>query len=437
MKLAFYQNQYILGFLLFVLLNNFCFVSKMESPDTFTKSEIRLTEEGYRIFLNGEPFYVQGAGLSNGGMDALAKHGANSFRTWSMENGKAVLDQAQEQGLKVMMGIWVGLERHGFDYDNKDAVRKQLERIRKDVIKLKDHPALMIWGIGNEMNLLSKNPKVWDAVNDISKMIHEVDPHHLTTTSLSNLEKKDVDLISDRAPDLDFLSTQMYRAIEVLPRLIEESTYKGPLLITEWGATGYWEVGKTEWGAPLENNSSEKADFYLNRYKNSIVSQSQQVMGSYVFLWGQKQERTPTWFGIFMPDGNETESVDVMHYIWNGKWPINRTPRLHDFTLEGQRGEDNVKLKAGKNYSARVKVTDPDNDKLIFRWEIMKESNSKKTGGDAEYIPDIIEGLFSKNAKNSLSFKAPSELGAYRLFIYVEDGNQHTAHANIPFLVEK
>jgi hypothetical protein len=335
-----------------------------------------------------------------------------------------------------MMGIWVGLERHGFDYNDEKAVQEQLESIRERVMALKDHPALIVWGIGNEMNHQSQNPKVWDAVNEISKMIHEVDPNHVTTTPLAGIDKKNVDLIAKRAPDLDFLSVQLYAGIEVLPELISKSNYKGPLLITEWGATGYWEVAKTEWGAPLENNSSVKADFYRSRYQKSIATQTEQVMGSFVFLWGQKQERTPTWFGMFMPDGNETEPVDVMHYLWNGEWPENRTPRLLDFTLEGQRAVNNIRLKAGDTCFSEVEVIDSDNDKLFYSWEIMRESESEKSGGDAEYIPDVMEGLFIDYTDNTTKFLAPEKSGAYRLYINVDDGKNHTAHANIPFWVE-
>ncbi|MEM6344933.1 MAG: glycoside hydrolase family 2 TIM barrel-domain containing protein [Bacteroidota bacterium] len=436
MKSLFSYNRYILFCLLGLLVHSVSAQSGEEPVNKITKSEIRLTEDGYRIFLNGDLFYVKGAGVFNGDVEALPKHGANAFRTWSTENGKEVLDQAQALGLKVMMGIWVGLERHGFDYDDEQAVKQQLENIREQVLALKDHPALMVWGIGNEMNHHSKNPKVWDAVNDISKMIHEIDPNHLTTTPLAGIEKKYVELVASRASDLDFLSVQVYAAIDVLPKLIKESGYEGPMLVTEWGATGYWEVGKTEWGAPLENHSSLKADLYLSRYQQSIIAQSQQVMGSFVFLWGQKQERTPTWFGMFLPDGRETESVDMMHYAWTGEWPENRTPRLHDFTLDGQRAPDNVKLSASDMYTALVEATDPDKDKLYYRWEIMKESESQNTGGDAEYIPPVISGLFPENPASEVRFKAPEQAGAYRLFIYVEDGNQHAAHANIPFWVE-
>lgn len=400
-----------------------------------SKSEIRMTDEGYRIFFNGEPFYVNGAGVDKGDLESLASHGANAFKTWSTENGETILDQAHQLGLTVMMGIWVGLERHGFDYNDEVAVKDQLDRIRKRVMALKDHPALLLWGIGNELNLQSKNPRVWDAVNDIAKMIHEIDPNHLTTTALAGIDKELASVVSKRAPEVDFLSIQLYGPMDVLPQILNASKHKGPLLITEWGATGYWEVPKTEWGAPVENHSSKKADLYLSRYQNSIASQASQVMGSFVFLWGQKQERTPTWFGMFMPSGNETESVDVMHYVWKGKWPKNRSPRLEDFALEGQRNGENIRLKAGAFYSAEVKATDPDGDALSYLWEIRNESTSTKSGGDAEYVPAVIEGLFPENGDRGATFYAPKKAGAYRLFIYVDDGQSHTAHANIPFWV--
>lgn len=407
--------------------------TSMDSKTPVT--EIKKTEAGYQFYLNGEPFYIKGAGLGNGSIEELANHGANALRTWSADNGKAILDEAHKHGLKVMMGLWVGLERHGFDYNNEEAVQQQFERIKASVLELKDHPALLLWGIGNELNHQSNNPKIWDAVNDISKMIHEVDPNHLTTTPLAGMDKKYVDLIAERAPDLDFISVQLYAGIEVLPRIIEESGYDGPILVTEWGATGYWEVAKTPWDAPLENNSSVKADAYMRRYKNAIESQ-EQLIGSFVFLWGQKQERTPTWFGMFMPDGNATEPVDVMHYIWKGEWPKNRSPRLNDFSLDGKKASDNIRLKPEQTYTANVDVTDPDADNLEYIWEIRKESTSNQTGGDREYVPEALNDLILKNNNSLVTIKTPRNEGAYRLFISVKDGHKHTAHANIPFYVE-
>ena len=43
---------------------------------------------GYQLFVDGEPFYINGAGLEFGDVEALAEHGANSFRTWRTDNGR-------------------------------------------------------------------------------------------------------------------------------------------------------------------------------------------------------------------------------------------------------------------------------------------------------------------------------------------------------------
>ncbi len=411
----------------------------VENKDQVAKVTIIKEGEKLSLAINGEPFYINGAGLEFGNVAKLAEHNGNSFRTWRTENGEKsaveVLDEAHKNGLKVTMGIEVARERHGFDYDDEEAVAKQLEDIKKQVVALKDHPGLLIWGIGNELNLHYSNPKVWDAVNQISEMIHEVDPNHLTTTSLAGIAQAEVDHIKERCPDLDILSVQMYGDLPKVPGLIREFGWEGPYMVTEWGATGHWEVPTTTWGAPIEQNSTVKADNYLKRYQEGIASDSTQCIGSYVFLWGSKQERTPTWYGVFLEDGQETESVDVMHYIWNGNWPENRTPRIMSYELDGKSAEESVTLSEGKEYQASISIMDYEEDPLTYRWEILPEATDLQDGGDYEERPQAIEDLFVNQNEGKLTFKTPSK-GTYRLFVYVDDGYHHSAAANIPFLVE-
>lgn len=426
----------------------FCLIACAEAP-TKASAELPIekpakitltnTDGKYQLFLNGEPFYIKGAGLEFGNIAAVAKHNGNSFRTWRTENGKQtgkeVLDEAYKNGLMVTMGIEVDRERHGFDYNDSIAVKRQLERIRKEVMELKDHPALMIWGIGNELNLRYTNPKVWDAVNDISKMIHEVDPNHLTTTSLSGISEKEITLIKERCSDLDILSVQMYGDLPNLPKLIRQFGWEGPYMVTEWGATGHWEVPKTSWGAPIEENSTLKAANYLKRYKAGIEADSLQCIGSYVFLWGNKQERTPTWYGVFLEDGKETESVDVMHFVWSNKWPENRTPQIVSYTIDGKTANDNVMIESEKPYTASLKITDFENDTINYSWEILPESSDLGDGGDHEERPKSVEFAIVNQKDGELTFKAPAA-GIYRLYVYADDGHGHAATANIPFMVK-
>jgi len=327
-------------------------------------------------------------------------------------------------------------ERWGFDYNNTKQVKAQFEKFRNEVLKYRNHPALLTWIIGNELNHSYTNHKVYDAVNNISKMIHELDPNHPTTTTLSDLNADVLQVVSSRANDLDFISFQVYGKLNILPEFIKETGYNKPFMVTEWGAIGYWEMENTSWGAPVEMNSSEKAENYVKGYQNKLLSVQSQLIGNYVFLWGQKQERTPTWFGLFTETGEETEAVDMMHYIWNDKWPGNRSPRLNSMLLNGKSSRENVSLKAGNIYSAAVDSIDYDGDKLTYHWEVKPETTATQEGGDFEDNIQSLDKLIKKPHTNNVKIKAPSKPGAYRLFVYVYDNKDHAAHANIPFYVK-
>src|SRR5580698_9262528 len=169
------------------------------------KVEIAKTDSGFVLMRDHKPYFIKGAGGTNY-MDRLAKYGGNSIRTWNTSDGDQVLTKAENLGLTVTMGLDVARERHGFNYDDTTAVRKQLEKLRLEVIKYRDYPALLMWGVGNELNLEYKNPKVWDAVNDIAKMIHQEDPNHPVTTMLAGVNPEVAKAVIARCPDLDLLA---------------------------------------------------------------------------------------------------------------------------------------------------------------------------------------------------------------------------------------
>jgi len=414
----------------------------LKDPDAGSGAiPVQVVRDGERwaLLRGGQPYVIEGAGTNGGNIADLASHGGNSFRNWrDFDSPDAVplLDEALSLGLTVAMCLPIGRERQGFDYDDPEAVRRQFEFVRQEVLRYKDHPALLLWIIGNEPDLYYGNPKVFDAINDISKMIHEVDGRHPTTTALSFSFKQElVDHVKQRMPDLDIISVQKYADIVNLPKYIEQAGIDRPYLVTEWGPVGHWEVDKTAWGAPIEPTSSEKAAHYRQNFEGVIEAHSGRILGSYAFKWGQKQERTPTWYGMFLEDGSVTEAVDVMHHAWTGDWPQNRSPRMEGLTLDDRVGKDSIELKPGGRYTARAIAADPEGDPLTWRWVLRQESDATQVGGDPEEVPDVIPGRLDAGDDGLATLTAPEQPGAYRLFVYVYDGNGNAGHANIPFLV--
>ena len=401
------------------------------------KVEVAKTGSGFILLRDGKPYDIRGAGLENGDISSFAENGGNTIRNWSTANAQAVLDQALVHGVAVVLCLPVVPERWGFDYSDSAAVAKQLEFMRHEVQKYKDHPALLGWIIGNELNFDYTNPAVYDAVNNISMMIHQVDPNHPTTTTVAGLGIDVVRDLKNRAWDLDILSFQVYGELANVPDFLEMADLNRPIFITEWGAIGHWEMPKTKWQAAIEMNSSEKAGVYLQGYENYISPFKDEIIGSFAFLWGQKQERTPTWFGMFTEDGKKTETVDAMHRIWTGEWPANRTPAVISFTIDGKSASDDIVLEAESVFSAEALISDPEGGPVDYFWEIKPESNALEVGGDRETIIESIVMNAEQLSPSSMRITAPTETGAYRLYVYAYDDNNQVAHANIPFLVAK
>ena len=291
-----------------LFISSFCFSQQVISQ----KTEIIKTNNGFQLLRNGKPYYVKGAGGTEY-LDVLKSIGGNSIRTWSTGDAKKVLDNAYANGISVCLGFWVGHERHGFNYNDEYAILAQLKAFEQDVIKYKDHPALLMWAIGNEVDLFYKNFRVWNAVEDIAKMIKELDPNHPTMTVTAGIDPAEVFMIKKYCPSIDILGINTYGGIKNLSNEVRMYGWKKPYMVTEWGPYGHWESPMTSWGVAIEASSKEKANFRDIAYKY-IREDKELCLGSYAFLWGYKQEQTPTWYGLFTKEGNLTQSIDAVSY---------------------------------------------------------------------------------------------------------------------------
>jgi hypothetical protein len=390
----------------------------------------------WMLLRDSKPYEIRGVGGSVQ-MKKAKEIGANSIRTWGLENAQEILDEAHKLGLTVMLGMWVPQERQGFNYNNDVEVQRQIVSFKKAIDQFKDHPALLMWGIGNEVDLMYTNTKVWSVINEIATYAHQVDPNHPTCTVTAGLDADEVKWIQKDCPAIDIYGINTYKDIEGIGKRVKEFGWKGPYVITEWGPDGYWQVASTSWKANIEQSSTEKAKVYETRFKNDIVANKNQCLGSYVFLWGNKQEHTSTWFGLFNKDGYSCEAVDVLNAAWNPASLTNHCPQVLDGQLNGKRKGEEIFLQPGYSYEALIQIADVDQDKLHGRWSVVPESRDLKSGGDVESEPPSIPGLVKKSKANSARIVAPEQEGAYRLFYEVTDGHGHYGYINIPFFVKK
>lgn len=418
---------------IFILFFSIFFFPSIAQQSLVGKTEIVKTDNGFQFFRDGKPYYVKGAG-GNEYLDVLNSIGGNSIRTWSTGNAQEILDEAHKYGISVCLGLWVGHERHGFDYNDEYAVKAQLESFKNDILKFKDHPALLMWAVGNEVDLFYSNFRVWEAVGEIAQMIKEIDPNHPIMTVTAGIDPAEVNMIKNYCPEIDVLGINTYGGIKNLSSMVKKFGWDKPYMVTEWGPYGHWESPMTSWGVAIEATSKEKAMFRNLAYQ-AIEKDSALCLGSYAFLWGYKQEQTPTWYGIFTKDGDATQSVDVLNSFWSKK-EKNLAPIINYFNLNDRSPNTSVKVKRKKECHFTFGVVDKDNDSLSYFFELMPESNDKKAGGDFEKTPDAISFKILEQSVNGIKIKAPSRKGAYRFFIYVYDDYKNVATANFPFYVK-
>jgi Glycosyl hydrolases family 2, TIM barrel domain len=413
------------------------------SQNTTAQTTVVKTDVGYSFMRDGKPYYVKGSG-GEVNLDKAVAIGSNSIRTWGIDNAQEILDEAQKRGLTVMLGFWLQHERHGFDYNDKEKVARQLAHFKTVIDKFKNHPALLMWGIGNELNLQYSNPNCWNAVQDIAKYAHDVDKNHPTSTVTAGLDSMVLQEIVKRVPDMDVFCINTYGDIPNVPSRVEKFGWAGPYMITEWGPNGYWESPKTAWETSIEQTSTEKKQVYFDRYKQYIAP-FPKCLGSYSFLWGEKQEYTETWFGLFSKDNLPTEPVDALEMVYLDKNPEKASPKVLSITLNNQKATDNIKIKADDKFTAQVTAkiginmteeADDTKHALRYEWKILAESTDKKSGGDAEEAAKEVTGLIQNAKKANINFRAPHKSGAYRIFVSIYL-NGKVAYANIPFWVDE
>lgn len=407
-------------------------VGRIPAADPQTRTVVRLEANrgAWQLLRNGQPFYIRGAG-GDASLELLGELGGNSIRTWGIEGLQERLDEAQRQGLMVCVGIWLGHERHGFDYSDAEQVARQREEVQATILKYRDHPAVLLWGLGNEMEGFGKgdNTAIWTAVNDLAKMVKKLDPHHPTMTVVAEIGGDRVKNIHELCPAIDIIGINSYGGATSIARRYRKAGGTKPYVVTEFGTPGPWEVGKAAWGAPLEPTSTQKATPYKRSYE-AFAKDTELCLGSYAFLWGHKQEATATWFGMLLPNGDRLAAADTMSALWTGKDLSNHCPAIGVPQLVGP-----SRVEPKTVVEVKLSVSDSDGDLVRVRWVLQADPGVQNAGGDAQPAPETFPSAIITSTNEQVKVRMPDCGGPYRLFAYASDGKGGAAVANVPLFV--
>ena len=414
----------------------------------------------YFMLREGEPFGINGLSMGNV-TDALlasaSARGANAIRTYGLGSIAADMAKAEAHGMGVFAGHWISHSAASFsDESYKATARSELIAA---IEAHKDSPALVAWVLGNEVNLghsAAEMAAAWAFIEELAQLVHELDPEHPVMTVLAGTGADQISEITAMVPSLDALGMNSYGGIYGVGDAVNSSTFDGPFMVTEWGVNGFWERPSTDWGRPIEETSAEKRSNFSERY--ALMKSWNGYMGNFAFLWGFKQERTPTWFSITIEDessagrpdflnGEFTSIADVLQTEWTGTEPDNLAPDFSAIRLNDMAATDSVVLTEGTTVTATVELeTHGETSPITYYWELVREIDPSLYGygGSAEPRP-VTHEVYGPFAEPTITFTLPTDHdvaygGEFRLFAYGFDeedtaGAKRVATANLPLRV--
>jgi Beta-galactosidase/beta-glucuronidase len=403
------------------------------------KVEVKKAEGVFRIYKNGKPFLIKGgSGFTH--LRELAACGGNTIRTWDTTHLQSILDEAHHYGLAAIVGLDLPVSTLLDEfYCNKQKTDSVYSAYQSIVRRFKNHPALLVWCLGNEIDFpyRPRFAAFYKTFNRLVAMIHEEDPDHPVTTTLTNFQKRNIVNIKLKVRGLDFISINTFNPLKTLEKDLQHFKWfwDGPYLITEWSPEGGWETQVVKWLAPIENTSTKKAELFRDFYQNYLPHKDPRFLGSLAFYWGWKEEYTHSWFSIFNEDGTPTEIVETLRDCWRDTVTHHQAVQLQYMLLDGKGAADNILLSPGSTHQASLLLAPGEHsDSLCFHWEIIREDwwGHKKSHWTK---PPAEQGLLIDSTTLQVAFRSPLKEGPYRIFVTAFNAKGFCATANTPFYV--
>jgi len=384
------------------------------------------------LLVDGKPYFVRGityGGPPKGGsldddLATIASLGANTIRNWGCDDVETpkLLNAAQRHGLKVVLGLWLRHGRAGaegidsFNYVTDTAgTEKQYNDTMRYVRAFHNHPALLVWGAGNEVTLnIATDPEKEAYAKFLERVvsgIKAIDTEH-PVASMSAWST-DWPWWQKFTPSLDIyaINTYGYGAAAV-PGEVKRLGVTKPWMITEFGASGEWEAKLDANGVKIEPDDAQKVSIICPGFHDLIETKAKDgCLGGFVFHFGNGFDHTSLWLSLRV-DGYLRPQYWATREAFTGKPADNATPVIDFFAIK----KSPSGYKTGEWVSIGVSYVDKENATCEVSF-----------AGNLRSLPwpdkDKVVRLESKPGPGPGRYlvKMPDQTGAWKLYALVAD----------------
>ncbi len=399
-------------------------------------SQINLenTNDSWRLLVDGQPFDIKGATF--GYVDDVASYdrhfqelqylGVNTIRLWGTDkNTWKLLNSAHKYNIKVMVGIWMRHGRPGmedddrFDYLKDEEGKEAMFQNAVDVVeKYKSHPAVLCWGVGNEvyLNTATNAEKIAYSklLERICAKIQGMDSRHpiisveAWTFGLDWWEKY--------VPSIDIYGLNCYGpGAAVLSEELHKKNIKKPFIITEFGVIGEWDIQEEIKGVKIEPSDTQKYTAIARGYPDWIKEQPG-CLGVYVFHYANGRNFIDAWFATHF-NNKRRPAYWAIREAYTGQKSENYLPEIKKFNLPQEPQE------SGTWIPTELALADTENDSLSIRFLYNQRSGSRKRKD--QILPLQHRGSLTDGFEIFL----PKEDGPIKVYVTVEDAANNLAMA--------
>ncbi|CAL9328300.1 discoidin domain-containing protein [Streptomyces sp. enrichment culture] len=400
------------------------------TPPATGAVEVTGSQGNWQLTVGGQPYTVKGLTWGPAIADApkylpdVKSMGVNTIRTWGTDGGtKPLLDSAAANGLKVVNGFWLqpgggpgsgGCVNYVTDTAYKNTM---LTEFTKWVEAYRNHPATLMWNVGNESvlglqncysgaELEAQRNAYTGFVNDVAKKIHSIDPDHPVTST--DAWTGAWPYYQRNAPDLDLYSMNSYGDICGVREDWEQGGYTKPYLITEGGPAGEWEVPDDANGVPDEPTDVQKAEGYTKAW-NCVTGHRGVALGATLFHYGTEHDFGGIWFNL-LPDGLKRLSYYAVKRAYTATAGNDNTPPVVSALAVSPASS----APAGGEFTVRADVRDPDGDPITYKIFL--------SGNYANGDKRLVEASWRSTGNGTFAVRAPEKLGVWKVYLQAEDG---------------